>query len=636
MISIPLMNHSSTAEKRQKYLGLLREAGAKRVFLCPKRPVSDPEALEAMKKLLSENIEFYTENGLEVGVWIGGLGHGGALSHEDVSVMGGYTRIRGLGNGGEADDSFCPLDPEFTAMYRNFIRVLAEAGARMIQIDDDLRISMHGPVRIGCACPLHMAELNRRAKDAGLEKCDYTREELDLELFTGKPTPIRKIWLDLQGDTLKNFAASLRSELDSIDPAIRLGHCACLSTWDTDGVDSVTVSRILAGSAKPFLRLIGAPYWTAGHAFGTTGLGSVIDLERMQFAWCRETASEIELMSEGDVYPRPRYKVPSSYLEAFHQVLTAEGNHDILKYMLDYTYDPDYETGYIRRHVRSAPLRESIAEAFADTDPAGIYVFEEMRRLAGMDCTGIPEDRLAYRLVSAAANFTGTLSLPISFERSKYTEAAVIVGDNAGYAPEDVVSMPLVLDAKAAVILTERGFDVGLESCERMVKPSAETFSDSRKMPVDTDGQYFAFGLKAGAYADSFYDNGMPAVYRYDRPDGNPVIVYAFGMESVSMESAMIKNYCRQEQLMRLLPVKLTEIRKEPGAYVLTRKSEDGLVVGIWNFGSDVLCPEKITLDGDYTSLTPIGKTEAALSGNEVTLGEMVPPYGFAGFTAKV
>lgn len=649
MLSIPLMNHTSTERTRPIYLSWLQQARADRVFLCPDNPYGDSEKLSEIKHSLAENIAYYTDNGLEVGVWIGGLGHGGMLSHETHARVGNYTRIRGLGNGGEAADSFCPLDPDFVAMYKNYVRVLAEAGAKMIQIDDDLRIAMHGPVAIGCACPRHMAELNRRAKEAGLAKYDYTREELATELFTGKPTPIRQIWLQLQGDTLRNFAAALRQELDSVDPTIRLGHCACLSTWDTDGIDSIELARILAGKTRPFLRLIGAPYWTDNHGYGTTGLGSVIDTERMQFAWCAKKAPEIELMSEGDVYPRPRYNVPSSYVECFHQVLTANGTPDILKYMLDYTFDPAYETGYIRRHSYFRPLRDEIAEAFAvssegdTTEPAGIYVYEAMHKLADMDCTGFSEGALACRLISYAANFTGALSLPISFTKSKYTNVAMVVGENAKTVPAEVVEMPLCVDATAAQILMERGFDLGIDKIEPMEKPKNETFPSGcvtpteTTLPVDTAGNFYRLTPKASVTIGSTYDTGAPAVIRYIRPNGAPVVVYAFAMETISYNSVMVKSYCRQAQLLSLLPALPVTIQKEPGAYVIARQNENKLVVGIWNFGHDMLLPDEITIDGHYTKLTPIGDTVARLypakGTTTVQLSKMIPPYSFAGFT---
>ena len=641
MISIPLMNRLSTAETRPKYLAWLKRAGAGRVFVCPGNPFGDGEQLEAIRRQLSENIAYYTENGLETGVWINGFGHGGMLAHEVRARVGDYTRIRGLGNGGESDDSFCPLDGRFVSMYRAYVRMIAEAGAKMIMIDDDLRISMHGPVAIGCACPAHMAEFNRRAAGAGIADHEYTREELAGILFTGGPSPLRKIWLGLMGDTLRNFCAALREELDSVDPSVRLGHCACLSTWDTDGADSITLSKILAGSTRPFLRLIGAPYWNNGHPFGTTGLGSIVDLERMQFAWVREAAPEIELMSEGDVYPRPRYNTPSSYLEGYHQALTADGFPDILKYMLDYSYDTDYETGYVRRHELTKPLRDAIAEAFRDTEPAGVYVYEQMRKLADMDCAGIPEGTLSYRLMPAAANFADAVSLPISFVRSPYTKTAMIAGENAKYAPDEVCRMPLILDCAAARILTARGYDVGLAGCVPMGKPGPETFPDGRVMPVDTDGRFYQLTPAEGAVPDSFYPDGSPAAYRYERKEenGGPVIVYAFDFDSVSFGSAMIRNYCRGEQLFRLASGIPAKVAKEPGAYVIARRSADRLAVGIWDFGPDTVCPEEIALDETYSSLRPIGDVPGVSlrlspDGTRVLVSGAIPPYGFAGFVA--
>ncbi|MBQ8401362.1 MAG: hypothetical protein IJX14_05470, partial [Clostridia bacterium] len=350
----------------------------------------------------------------------------------------------------------------------------------------------------------------------------------------------------------------------------------------------------------------------------------------------RKIAPEIELMSEGDVYPRPRYKTPSSYLEGFHQAFIADGNPDILKYMLDYTYDTDYETGYIRRHAHTKILRDQIADAFSGTEPAGIYVFEEMHKLADMDCTGIPEGQLAYRLTPIAANFTGALALPISFEKSRYTKAAMIVGENAKYAPDDVCRMPLILDALAARLLTERGFDVGLAGCEPMDKPAKEIYADGHVMPMDSAGRYWRLTPAGGAETDSFYDNGAPAMYKYTRPDGTAVIVYAFDIETISTDAAMVKSYCRQDQLLRMLPEKLVEVRKEPGAYVMTRKTEDSLVVGIWNFGTDMLLPEAIRLDGEYSVILPIGKTDPILlDGDTVVLKDMIPPYCFAGFVVR-
>ena len=56
MISIPILNVSSTKDKRPEYLRLFREAGAERVFLFTDNPFGDPDKLDAALSLLSENI----------------------------------------------------------------------------------------------------------------------------------------------------------------------------------------------------------------------------------------------------------------------------------------------------------------------------------------------------------------------------------------------------------------------------------------------------------------------------------------------------------------------------------------------------------------------------------------------------
>lgn len=178
-----------------------------------------------------------------------------------------------------------------------------------------------------------------------------------------------------------------------------------------------------------------------------------------------------------------------------------------------------------------------------------------------------------------------------------------------------------------------------------MDKPAAETFPEGlvtptpTTLPVDTSGRFFRLTPKDGATVCSTYDTGAPAVTRYVRPNGAPVVVYAFGMETISYGSTMMKSYCRQAQLLSLLPTLPVTIPKEPGAYVLARCSGDKLVVGIWNFGKDLLLPEEITLAGSYHKITPIGDTDARLlSGADKTtvqLGNMVPPYTFAGFVAE-
>ncbi len=640
MLSVPIINRLSTAKTRPDYLRWFETVGADRVFLATEGTNADLETNhDAAIAQFAENIEYYRARGYETGIWINGLGHGGELSPEVYARTAHMTRIVDLDTGASVSDSFCPLDPGHRKNYTTNVRRLAGTHPDLIMVDDDLRLSGHGPVGAGCACPRHMALFNERARAAGLTDRDMTREELAASLLNGKPTPLRRIWLDLMGDTLRDFAADLRRTVDSVDPTIRLGHCAVLSTWDLDGVDSIELSRIFAGNTKPFLRLIGAAYWENVHAFRITNLGAVIDLVRMQIGWCRELAPEIELMSEGDVYPRPRFNVPATYLESYHQVLTADGLPDILKYMFDYGYEPDYETGYLRLHALKAPLREAMTEAFADTEAAGVYVFEAMQKLADADLTGYTGYDCFNRFTPVSVNFLSKLGIPSAWERTRYTPTTLVFGENARHIPAEALDANLILDAVAARILMERGIDLGLASAEPMATPATETLGKpERCYPTDAGARYFRLTPQGSARALGTFDTGDAAVLACARPNGKTAVIYALDMETVSFDSTYMKNDVRRRQLLDLAELEIPVDIPEPRLYVLCRRNEQKTVVGIWNFHVDMGLPQsgiRVAGAGEGSTIAPIGPTDVRLDGDTVTLAGEIPPFCFAGFAVK-
>ncbi len=645
MLALPIANYLSTPENRPEYRRWLRDTGADRVFLIECSLMGYPYiAPDDVMARLKENIDYYRtptegDDGYEVGVWVNGLGHGGELSGDPADATAAMTKICDLETGASVSDSFCPLDPVFRETYLRNIRRVAVTRPDLIQIDDDYRLACHGPVAIGCACERHMALYNQRARAAGIADRDVTREELASFVLRGKPTPHRRVWLDLMGETLCDFARDLRAAVDEVDPAIRLGACACLSTWDLDGTDCITLARIFAGRTKPFLRLIGAPYWTVIHGFHTTGAGSVTDLIRMQVAWCREQAPDVEIFAEGDCFPRPRYNVPAALVETYHQVLTADGFPHILKYIFDYGYEPAYETGYLRLHVGEAEKRQAITAATADTVGAGIYVFEPMHKVADTDATGLARFDLFERFTTAAINFVSRMGLPASYKRTAYTPVTLCFGESARHIPLDRLDSDLILDAPAAAILLERGVELGLAAVTPMDKPAAETVTlpgtPSRRFPVDTNGRFWRLTPSGDAAVLGTYDTGAPAFLTATRADGRTVSVYAFDMESVSFDSAYMKNDCRRDQLLTAIGHRLPALPEEPRLYIIARKHADKTAVFIWNFSRDIALPHTVHLDDTYTTITPLSNTRAILTPAGVVLEEPLYPYGFAGFVVR-
>lgn len=619
----------------------LRTAGADRVFITVSNLFGKEPDQTALLARAADNIRYYHAAGFsEVGIWIIGLGHGGDLSEERLEATKGFTRLRSLTDGAEEPDSFCPLDENFAEMYTAFLTRVSECRPDLIMIDDDLRISMHRRVGLACACDRHMTLFNRLAEEAGLTDHPMTREELAAQLFTGKANPLRSLWMRMTGDTMRSFAARLHDTVERVDPGIRLGHCACMPTWDADGIDNIELARILAGHNRPFLRLIGAPYWCNLDFFRTSGVGSVADLERMQFAWTEAYAPEIEVCAEGDVCGLSgRMPTPAIYLEAFDQMLGAE-EHDVQKYLIYHNQYPLYRRTYLERHAEYRPLYRELCDAFENLQTSGVYVHETIHKVESMDCTGLGAYDVMCCMIPGSVSFINGASLPCSFRRTGYTRSALVFGESAR-DPGDTADLPLILDAVAAKHLTDAGEDVGLLRSEGPVKRTEEAFEGyGVKIRADDCCAFYSFALRDGAEILSRFEDGSPASYRYENAAGRRFLVYAFDADRIDGRSMMLRCYPRQQQLID----SVTWLQREPldaattdapALHMLVRRSETEMAVGIWNGYADTARLDEIVLGETFDEIRWLGGCTGELNGDRVRICGAVPTNGFAGFRVR-
>ncbi|MBO5069160.1 MAG: hypothetical protein J6C37_02195, partial [Roseburia sp.] len=357
-ISVPIMNQTIVRAGRERIAELLEKMQAKRVFLSFDDYLIDEKEREKELRVLRENCLYFQEKGFEVGAWLW-----------TFMLQNDHRYVHMTSPDGKVSATqICPSDASFRAFAGQYIQEIAKCGVDMIMYDDDFRYGFID-IGMGCTCKNHLARMS-----------EILNEELDAgglpeKLLTGSRNKYRSAWLTANGEFLRQFAREMREKLDEVNPNIRFGPCSCMSLWDFDGVSTVEISRILAGNTRPFLRLIGAPYWAVDRNWGNR-LQDVIELERMERSWCDD---DIEIFSEGDVYPRPRYACPASYLEGFDTALRADGRMDgILKYALDYTSGADYEPGYVKCHLRNEPLYEQIESHFSGKKACGVRVWENM------------------------------------------------------------------------------------------------------------------------------------------------------------------------------------------------------------------------------------------------------------------
>ena len=597
-IAVPITVTSKNFDP-EKVLRDLRLMGANRVFLALDFLSNDKEVMEGYYRALQEPIRYFQSNGLEVGVWFWTF----RFLHEDPKFT-----VMVNANGDACHTStvkYCPLDEGYLSFMEAHVRRLASMHPDLILFDDDLAFGFTSMAAPACFCALH-----RKKMGEILGEAPPRVEGLYEKMFSGKKNRYRSAFMKACGESLKTLAIRMRAAVDLVDPRIRMGACGCITTFDYDGVDSFTLSKLFAGETKPLLRLIGAPYWDPVRLHGNT-LCDVIELERMQRAW--HPGNEIEIFTEGDTYPRPRHRVPASYLELFDAALRADGTmNGILKYALSYHNHADYERGYVNAHLRNLRDHEKIETVFAGLSDCGVRVYETMRKIEDSDYSNDPltADLIRYQFFSRATRFLAHNSIPAAHRGSGC--AGIVFGENARALDLAALEKPLILDEHAARILSERGVDVGVEHFGSRFIPVQEYYLATGEYESVTDyvrKPKFAsrMELREDAMPQSHWitseGEALPASYLYENSAKNKFLVLC--LDAFHCADEIYKNYSRQKQFVDFLSASgaATPVTcvGNPELYVLCKQNEQKLAVGFFNcfadpidhLTADLSCPAK-------------------------------------------
>lgn len=627
-ISLTTLNEKS----RPLYHDTLARCGIKRIFICCLNPIVTKNcAVYTHFDELAESIAYFKDKGYEVGVWIDGFGHGHPLSHEtggDNGLLDDFLEMEDIN--GPVPSTFCPLDDKLIQCYQNALKILATARPDIIMLDDDFRLNVRRDRTMACCCKLHLAEYQKQLGEP------ITRDDLKQRVFTGKGNRYRDMWLRVQGDSMLHFATKLREALDTVDPTVRLSTCACFDTWDYDGTDLLQIAKAFAGKTKPFIRTIGAPYHSEK-------IAKAVENTRLQSIWCKN--NDIEPFAEGDLYPRPRFRVPSSPLELYDIALLATGANDgVLKYMFDYVQPFGYETGYTDRHIKNIESKKAIAELFADKTPTGVYVFEAMHKIKDWELSDQFDPQLLKNLERCAGTRAPRLlsenTIPTAYEPIDGMPM-VVLGENARHVDLSLLKRGVLLDAVAARILKERGIDTGLLTST----PSSAVaeYDCAHEQTVYQIANVSLQSLECDAKAEilsRFLPDNKTASYRYQNADGMRFCVLgydAYASADVTDPNFYFHNYYRHNQLPLLLEwlaqEKLPAVcTGNPFLYPIVSQSKDkkSLSVLLLNpFIDDALTPT-VKLSKQYQSIRFVNCT-GALNADTVTLSD-IAPYGFAAF----
>lgn len=610
---------------KEKTLAELKRCGADRVALALDREMeytfSSPQTLQLLKEL----VPYFHENGLEVLVWLGET-----LGHDGDYFFDRYTNMRAIDWAGELREigAFCPSDTHFTADFCHWIQDIAKCGPDMIMLDDDFRLGCRANVLLCCCCDRHLSRMS-----------EIVGEEIHVKNmknfpFNGGKNKYRDAWLLSQKEAMEGFSKALRVALDEIDPKIRLGFCACTGSYAQEGWDAFSASRLMAGGTRPFLRTIAAPYWVIASG---NKLAEIIEFERSQLG----KMPDGEVFVEGDTYPRPRSACPASLLECYDMIIRADGRADgILKYMLDYVADADYETGYIDAMVKNKKLYQEIETLFDGGKATGVRPY-----LAKDVCRELSLSQMQNAFFAAAFYFAYQNSLPTTYEEG-YVD--LLFGEHARYINEDELKNGSIIDITAAKILTERGIDVGIDAFLGEQTYQSTGFTDQPQEYFIDEGIYVRLSggvtphkvkLKDGARILSEYVYGqkkrLTGDFEYENTRGMRFRVMTFDADKARLTKDWLFTYAKRRSIVKSVSwlgkaLDVAPVGNYPELYLLTKRKEDRLCIGAWNLFADKIEGLKLKLSKPPKNIRFVNGS-GHIEGDMVVLDGILYPYEFVG-----
>lgn len=627
-ISAPLNLNTLTEKNRDEVVNTLKKCKVQRVFLCGGLYFTVPGRYEMLEKL-KEYAAFFKKNGFETGIWTSTVGHGIVLLHETKKkVQSKYDLVR-TAQGNEISDTYCPYGESFRKDIADWVATLSGTGVDLVMLDDDFRMSQRsdGLGSITCCCDHHLKLMSELCSEP------VTLETVQNFVLKGEKNKYRDAWMKVQGDGMRLLAKDIRAAVDKTNENVCIALCSAWCNWDIDGADALELAKILAGKNKPVLRLHGAPYWQRFGMYSSTTI-SVTELERMLFSFCKDR--DVELFTEGDTYPRPRFNVPSAHLEVFDTMQRAQGEIDgILKYMFDYVAAPEYENGYAKAHLRNLPLDEALSKEFANSEGLGVRIYAYPHLLKKAEIPENSEEMLAITPTVSAA-YLAENGIPTVYSGEGL--CAGVFSYNALEVPLEAIKNGAVIDAKSAKILQNRGVDVGIEAVlgEVNIGVSRELYGQ-KIAPVNENCRILKLSLKEKAEPISTVKAGETETvtsYRYENANGQKFFVMCFDCAEVF--HGMRLNYLRRESLrgaVEWISGKKLPAYCEQSPYVYTvikKKGEKTLVALVNCFEDDVIEPT-VKLDKCYSSVRFINGN-GRLSDDTLILDAYVPAYKFVAF----
>ena len=511
-----------------------------------------------------------------------------------------FQNVVSLVDGSTLVSTCCPLDQGFRKYIKGQMRTLATHRPSVVMIDDDVGL-VYRDVR-GCACPLHMAEVNRRAGT------DMTREEMyaHTQGVSEEDRRLTQIYIDVQRDALVGAVRAMREGIDEIDPTIQ-GVTSGIYT-STFCEFSGDVAEAFAGKGNPrVVRMNNGMYTAAGARFFTKNM--------FRAAILRENIKDkVDVfLAETDTCPQNRYSTSASLLHAHFTGTILEGAKGAKHWITRLVgYDPRAGVAYRKKLATYAKFYEALTHLSDELRPVGCRI-----PLTLSQDYGFVPSASGLNLSPWSTCVLERLGLPLYF--SAEAGGAVFLDDVSATRFDDgeiraFLKGTLVLSAGAAEHLAARGFGdaLGVRVQPWRGKVMSREQYKGRRFSVQTDAKELVPLSESVEILSTVIhcpdadhsETLFPAVTGYENPMGGYTVVFCGTPDTPFHYAKAFSMLCepRKEQLIEILrrggnlPVHYPE---DAEVYLRAGYLKDGtLFCAVFNIGLDPL--EDVPLSVDF------------------------------------
>ena len=353
-----------------------------------------------------------------------------------------FKRVIGFADGKE-HLVYCPMDEDVVAHLASAIKRVAMEHPKVIMLDDDVRLLVNS--FYGCACPMHMAEFNRR------NNTDMTREDLVDYVKTHAPDdPLNLSFQQTQIDSLRNYILKVREAIDSVDPTIQGINCTSGDMCDC----VVHYAKDFAGKGNPtIVRTSNGTYAPASaKEFSDT-------MRRAKVRGSRLKKHGVDIvLAETDTVPHNRYAKNSRYLHSHFAASILDGL-DGAKHWLTRTRGYEMNSGkkyrdILEKHVGYYDELVRISKKIKFVGAAAAYIEQEYQYFFG-------EKHVKRHDNFWTANFFERVGIPFYFsdeaEKAVFLEGK-IVSDMTDEHIKELFCGSVFCSSDAASDLALRGY----------------------------------------------------------------------------------------------------------------------------------------------------------------------------------